>query len=82
MVVASTYTDVLEGLEGISRIKRPNGNCQFGAGECSARVRQGCAKPSSSILYGIIRKNTDLKREDGKSAKQCKKTDGLSCAAV
>jgi len=34
---------------------------------------KGCTKPSSSILYGIVRKDTDLEWEDGKSAKQCKK---------
>ena len=71
MVVASTYTDVLKGSEGISRIKEVcNGNLSIGAVE---RVRQGYAKPSSSILYGHIRKNTDLKREDERLAKQCKK---------
>jgi hypothetical protein len=35
----------------------------------STRVREGYAKPSSSIPYGNIRKNTDLKWGDRKLAK-------------
>ena len=62
VVAASTYSDVLEDLEGISRIKKgAMGNCQL---ELSNAPHEFDAKPSSSTLYGIIRKNTDLKRED------------------
>jgi hypothetical protein len=66
----------LEGLEGIFRIE-VQWELSVETVERSTRVRQGYAKPSSSILYGNIRKNTDLKREGRKLAKQCKKTDGL-----
>ena len=68
MVVASAYTDVLKGF---------GGNFSYQEGlqwnlsivEHSTRVREGYAKPSSSIPYGNIRKSTDLKWEDRKLAK-------------
>jgi hypothetical protein len=76
MMVASTDLDGLEGFgrEFLASKEGAMEICQLElCRKHPTRVRQeGNAKPSSSILYGTIRTNTDLKQEEKEPAKQRK----------
>ena len=83
MVVASTDIDVFGGFaEDFSYQRGLMGNCKLE--QLLHTTSTSCARNQAVLfLYGIVRKNTDLKRERWKVSKAVQeKTDGVSCAVV